>query len=348
MCRTPPIAAPTIVQGKFVAVGEMTVPRANQIATLLDDGKVLIAGGWGPPPVGAMGQLPQLRSAEIYDPAKQKFEVTGKMGSAHLSLAAVKLVNGNVLFIGGSSAEIYDVRSGRFEPAGSPINEMNASMAVALGNRRVLVCDGGTNCELYFLKAGRFRETSHTQGWSPHNPTLLPDGTVLISIVDGPGVCFELFDPETETFHTLRSGGCALWFALRLDDGRIFLGNEFFDPRDDSFLQAIGFLNTGGTATPLQSGKVLAAGGMGCISPTHSDQGGPQRGPNSIFRRTCMPSPTSQAWLYDPQTQTEVEIEDMNARRFGHSATRLRDGTVLLAGGTNGTATQSSAEIYAP
>ncbi len=345
LCGTPVAVktpTPTIVtRGKFVAVGDMTMPRTGHLATLLDDGRVLTAGGWSP--------AGQLRSAEIYYPEKRKFEATSNMSSAHQTPAAVLLTDGNVLFVGGSAAEIYDVPSGRFEPAGRPINELDASAAVVLKDGRVLVCDADTSCELYLTKARKFRETSHTHGDSPHNPMLLPDGTVLISVA---GVryydletCSELFDPETETFRVLPSPHCALWFAIWLDDGRIFMGSEFFDPRDDTFTDAVGFPNTGGSATLLQSGKLLVAGGNYCSVP--SGQGG-GRGRIGVSSGLIQCSPTAKAWLYDPQKQTQVEIEDMNVRRSGHTATRLKDGSVLIAGGTSGNIIGSSAEIYVP
>jgi hypothetical protein len=344
MCRPPaPAETPRIVtEGKFIATGDMLTPRTGHIATMLDDGRVLIVGGQSP--------AGQLRSAEIYDPAKRRFEPTGGISSTSRSLVAALLGNGNVFIVGESAAEIYDVRNGRFEPVGRLINEFYPSMEVVLRDSRVLVCDGDTDCEIYLPKAAKFRETSHTHGRSPRNPILLPDGRVLISVAGvnyyNPGVCYELFDPETETFRALQSVRCALWFALRLDDGRIFMGSTFFDPRNNSFIDAGGFPNTGGTATLLQSGKVLVAGGNYCSSP--SSQGGGRVGGGGVSSGLIQCSPTAKAWLYDLQTQTQVEIEDMNDRRFGHTATSLKDGTILLAGGTNGSVIGSGAEIYVP
>ncbi len=60
------------VHGAFTAVGEMNTPRGYHTATLLPNGKVLIAGGMGRPPE-------VLDSAELYDPARHKFTFTGKM-----------------------------------------------------------------------------------------------------------------------------------------------------------------------------------------------------------------------------------------------------------------------------
>jgi hypothetical protein len=359
MCRTPAAvkpATPTIItQGKFFATGDMLTPRNGHIATLLDDGRVLIAGGEAPEPVGIMGQFAQLRSAEIYDPEKRKFEATDSMRSARQALAAVLLRDGNVLFVGGPDAEIYDARRGRFVPTGNPIDEITSPLAVMLKDGNVLVCGvRGTSCEIYFSKVGKFRETSHTHGGGTINPILLPDGRVLIGVryMDYyyPGFYFEIFDPETETFRVLPGQHSSLGFAIRLDDGRIFLGSEFFDPVTDTFTNADGFPK-GNSVTLLQSGKLLLAGGSStCNAPT-SPQGGPRLGSGiaaAVVWACLPPPPTAQAWLYDTQTQTQVEIEDMNVARRGQTATRLKDGSVLLAGGRSTEAILSSAEIYVP
>ncbi len=55
--------------GTFAATGSMTVPRTTHTATLLPNGKVLIAGG------GTYG----LANAEVYDPSTGIFTATGSM-----------------------------------------------------------------------------------------------------------------------------------------------------------------------------------------------------------------------------------------------------------------------------
>jgi len=347
---------PTIVtRGKFVTVGDMTMPRTGHLATLLDDGRVLIAGGETPAPVGTMGQLDQLRSAEIYYPEKRKFEPAGSMRSARLALAAVLLRDGNVLFVGGPNAEIYDVSRGRFVPTGNPIDEITSPTAVMLKDGNVLVCGAGTGCEIYFSKVGKFRESSHTHGMGVNNLILLPDGKVLASVgvadYYNVGPYVELFDPETETFRVLRSPRLPASRPFRLDDGRIFLGSEFLDPWNDTFTNAVGF-GMGNSVALLPSGKFLIAGGAGSCGPPPPRKGPIVPGKGAIAPAlvgACYPPPpTAQAWLYDPRTQTQVEIEDMNVARSGQTATTLKDGSVLLAGGRSGKAVESSAEIYVP
>src|SRR5262249_7091420 len=60
---------------KFSLTGHMTVSRYGHSATLLPDGKVLIAGGWD-------SQYKPLASAELYDPTSGTFIATGKMTEA--------------------------------------------------------------------------------------------------------------------------------------------------------------------------------------------------------------------------------------------------------------------------
>src|ERR1700674_3723168 len=92
----------------------MLEPRSGQTATLLPDGKVLIAGGM-------RRNQDFYRSAELYDPATGKFHLTGEMNVARVGHVAVLLRSGKVLVAGGwvgqggtDSAELYDPGNGKF------------------------------------------------------------------------------------------------------------------------------------------------------------------------------------------------------------------------------------------
>ena len=60
--------------GTFSLTGSLTTARRGQTATLLADGRVLVAGG--------LGQQEVLASAEIYDAATGTFGPTGPSAPA--------------------------------------------------------------------------------------------------------------------------------------------------------------------------------------------------------------------------------------------------------------------------
>ena len=66
--------------GRFIPTGSMTTPRFFHTATLLADGRVLIAGGQRIDP--GIFEFTTVPSAEIYDPRTGTFTATGKMTTA--------------------------------------------------------------------------------------------------------------------------------------------------------------------------------------------------------------------------------------------------------------------------
>ncbi len=79
----------------------MTVGRAVHTATLLGNGKVLIAGGTSCLGGNCPGNS-VLATAELYDPITKTFSATGKMTTPRAYHVASALNNGKVLIAGGS------------------------------------------------------------------------------------------------------------------------------------------------------------------------------------------------------------------------------------------------------
>jgi hypothetical protein len=79
--------------GTSTATGSMTTQRVGPTATLLLDGKVLVAGGARGPAVQA--------SAELYDPASGTWTATVSMLEARGAITATLLLDGRVLVMNG-------------------------------------------------------------------------------------------------------------------------------------------------------------------------------------------------------------------------------------------------------
>ena len=178
--------------GLFQTTGSMAVPRSGHTATLLADGKVLVAGGWGNDGLN--------QTAEIYDPATGSFLPTGNMSTARWGHTATLLANGKVLVTGGESqqgsslatAELYDPGSGTFSLTGSMMMPRSGHIATLLPSGQVFFTGGvpglgddstqvDPTTEIYDPSAGRFSYAGKMI--SPrieHTATLLTNGTVLI------------------------------------------------------------------------------------------------------------------------------------------------------------------------
>jgi hypothetical protein len=93
--------------GAFTVTGSLNAARYDQTATLLYNGRALIAGGLGPDG--------PLASVEIYNPATGTFAISSSLNTARAFQTATLLDNGEVLIAGGynsvssylSSAELH-------------------------------------------------------------------------------------------------------------------------------------------------------------------------------------------------------------------------------------------------
>jgi hypothetical protein len=133
----------------FVISGSMTSVRLNHTATLLPDGKVLLAGG-------SDGTV-ALNTAEIYDPETGSFTPTGNMSAPRRGATASVLSNGKVLIAGGfadqslASAEVYDPSTGLFTTVASSMAVPRYfHSAAVLGNDKVLLAGGRRIAPLLF------------------------------------------------------------------------------------------------------------------------------------------------------------------------------------------------------
>src|SRR5580765_2082477 len=270
--------------GTFTPTGNMTTTRASHTATLLPNGKVLIAGG---------SDVSQpLATAELYDPVTGTFSPTGNMISAQ-SAPSTRLANGKVFFAGADRGEIYDPATGTFALTGAYADPFPVSWSTAtlLLDGRVLVIGFATGsfasaAELFDPESGTFNVTGPTDdSGAAGTATLLTDGTVLVvtPTFDIPPDDAELYDPGSQTFTHIGTtiGYHDFSAAVRLGDGTVLItggqlpgGNgssatELYLPATRVF-SAAGNMTVGRdfhTATLLGDGTVLIAGGLSIWSP---------------------------------------------------------------------------------
>ncbi len=349
--RSTPAASVTPV-GSIVPAASMLAPRSGHTATLLPDGRVLIAGGM-------RRNQDFYKSAELYDPTTGKFQATGDMNERRVSPVAVLLRSGRVLIAGGwighgctDSAEIYDPSTGKFTSlAGRMTAVRGDARGTLLPNGDVLITGGADHDSPSGVASAEvFHAASQTfQAVPPmhfarvaHTATLLNDGRVLI--VGGRGdkvnATAEIYDPKAARFTDSGNLATARYkhTAGLLPDGRVLIaggsdehdwnGNlnsaEIYDPKTSKF-QTASPLNSKRFKLPeeavmLESGELLVAGG------------------------------SRQSEVFDPaEGKFMVVAGSMDEGRHFMTETRLQDGRVLLAGGyPNSDQATAQAWLYRP
>ncbi|MFQ5668737.1 MAG: Kelch repeat-containing protein, partial [Candidatus Binatia bacterium] len=127
--------------GSIESVHGMTATRAAHTATLLPDGRVLVAGGFA-----AGGN--RLASAEAFDPTTSTFSAAGTMSVTRAGHTATLLPDGKVLIAAGyngsylASAELYDPATRTFAATAPMVTARSGHVAVLLDNGNVLLAGG--------------------------------------------------------------------------------------------------------------------------------------------------------------------------------------------------------------
>jgi N-acetylneuraminic acid mutarotase len=314
------LAVTGAAQAAWSPAGSLTSGRYDHTATLLKDGRVLVAGGNSSGP---------LESAQLYDPDTNKWSDAAAMKVARSGQAAVRLESGKVLVAGGTA----------------PADDAPSSGAAGY-TRTAEIYDPATNAwaKTGSMRTGRFEPTM----------TLLKDGRVLVTggsgdVEDGDGITAavplagaEVYDPATGAWSDVPSMSAArsMATATLLDDGKVLVAGgyddahgqltsaELFDPAHDTWSPtgSLDEARDSATATALPDGDVLVAGGDG--------------GAGAL----------ATAEVYDPDAGSWHAAGNMAGARQTAAAALLKDGTVLVTGGEDGRfgALVNSSEQYDP
>lgn len=352
--------ADTDSSGRIIRTSNMTVGRFDHTATLLPNGKVLIAGGMS-------GNGIFLASAELFDSSSDQFLPIGKMQATRgYGSTATLLPSGKVLIIGGyngsscnRSAELYDLGDKAFASTGSMTAPRCSAAAVLLQNGQVLVAGGdqssgdrdpAASAEIYDPSTGKFSMTGSMR--TPRDyfaAVLLRDGKVFVAGGSSNGqhlgtkveASAEVYDPHTGRFSSTANmttprekHGAAL-----LPDGKVIVlggqadapfgpslsSTEIYDPPSGHF--SVGpsmdfkrFKLPHGVVA-LPSGEILVGGGS-----NHPE-------------------------LYDPVSNSFRLAARTELDRFYFSTvTLLPSGEVLFAGGygEHGAGAPNHAWLYRP
>lgn len=334
--------------GRIVATGNTIEPRFDHTATLLSNGKVLIAAG--------MAQNGVIEpDAEIYDPHTGKFTNAGSIKSPRgWGVMATLLKDGNVLIAGGASAsycdsscylataEIYDPASGTFTAVGNMTTRRAGANATLLQNGDVLIVGGeasghNATAELYHPATRTFSATGsmHSDGASVLVP--LKNRNVLAFTESGA----ELYDPSTG--HFTAAGHLAIartkFGAASLPDGKLLVAGgqiggpwglktattNIYDPASGAFTSGPQMKFTRfklkKAVVPVDGGRVLIAGGA------------------------------EQPEIYDPASNSFLSTTGVSLDSYYFStATQLLNGEVLIVGGYSkpGGSAVNHAWLYQP
>jgi N-acetylneuraminic acid mutarotase len=316
--------------GKWSATGSMLTPRSKHTATLLANGKVLVAGGFCAPlgpGGGATKGCPAVEdpdgaiaNAELYDPATGKWTATGSMSTARFLHTATLLADGSVLVAGAehrdgilASAELYNPATGKWTATTSMITARTQQFAAKLADGNVLIAGGIgpvsptdhgalTSAEVYDPATRKWAATGelHAAHVQIGTIALLRDGKVLLAGGGGSGdpmlASAELYDPSSGTWTSTAS---------------------MLAPRGES------------ASTLLADGRVFVVGGFSDPSV-----------PNAPL--------LASAELFDPKTGSWIDAGGMSAGHFDLTVTLLANGQVLVTGGLDPDGVTASTELYDP
>ena len=336
----------------------LAIPRFDHEAVLLDDGRVMVGGGFsGIANNNVVIQFP-LGLVQMYEPETGMWTMVEPIEGPGFLYSMIELADGRVLAVGLAGGEdqdmgmasVFDPVAGSWTPLSGSSSPRGVPSLALLADGRVLVAGGldfGGASSVYsssepvnvveildlrtgdWQRAAAMNQASEEQWlFSLNDGRVLAIGAARVESSD-PTVHAEVYDPATDTWTLITSPDIhyAPTDAIEMSDGRLLVfgvlsGREgqvpearIYDPASDTWIPGGEIVHARPTATLalLPDGRVLASGGE------HGwGEGFPSYSTTEIF------DPGTLSWSVGP---------DLLELRGSSSATLLRDGRLLLAGG---------------
>jgi hypothetical protein len=330
--RPPDTKAPVPAHWELVTA---TLARTEHTATVLKDGRVLIVGGRTD-----TGSPPTTGKTSFYDPKTGALTDGPPLKLARMNHSATLLNDGRVLVVGGASQSGIAIASTElYDPTGNSWSDGPSMPSVRMGQSATVLASGDV------LIAGGFAYGAHL-------------GSMMLFKPGTPGT----WSSVAAVLTTARSA----YATVRLSSGKVlFIGGaadtdildtiEIFDPSSGAITVAAAKLTEKRnlpTANLLGNGKIIVVGGNDAKHDDLYDPGTdkvtalshlgdpPQRHASVTLLDgrvlVCGSdfTPGDRAELFSTDVGgTWTSAPSMKAPRYGHTASLLADGSVLVVGG---------------
>lgn len=328
----------------WVSAGEMTQARSNHSATALSDGSVLIAGG--------ENNATPLASAEVWNAATRRWVLAKNMQEPRVHHTGVRVSDGRILLLGGvnetalSSVEAYDPATRAFSSLAAMKDARSHFAALRVKSLDLVLAMGGkggpdSNTALGTVEA----YDPATNAWSyktnlsvaraEHTATLLdvplknesntqPVIQAYVVVIGGVDETSAV-TPTIEVYNAT-NGSWRELKAVMAEPRHNHTATQF------RALQGVDFDGDAGTKPELPDGSILVVGGQGQMGEALASVERYDCARTTTEDIDCIWNPNARAVLHHP--------------RYGHTATLLNSGHILVVGGQDDNGPIDSVELY--
>ena len=317
------VAYPALLDPRWTATtNTMTASRQKHTATLLASGKVLVVGG-------SSGSA-ALATAELFDRTTGTWATTASLTGARQSHAAVLLgstgnttTSGKVLVTGGlngttsqNTAQLYDPNAGTWTAAANLPAGRHLHTATLLANGQVLIA-GGLTGTATLMTAAIYNPASGTGSWTATGNMQSAASNHTATLLSVPGNA----SLNNTVLVVGGNSGSSTTAVVQVLSGTTWSSSNL--------VTQLPAAREGHTATLLANGNVLITGGKSGATTLNT---------TTVFN----PSSGKGTW---------TASGNLTAARQQHTATLLStsvlaNGQVLVSGGSSGSASLSSTELW--